>query len=865
MQGNQVLPEGTQRTQGRSAQEVNIMVAKMVAGIVRTTLGPKGMDKMLVDAMNDVTVTNDGVTILREMTIENPTAKMMVEIAKTQEDEVGDGPQPLYSKVLTPNGFVEMGSLKVGDKICGTEGSIQEVLGVFPKGIKQICKVKFSDGTIIECCEDHLWHIKNCEGHSKVLTTRKLIENKEKWDTPYYTPRSFAEFDKKKFVIEPYLLGVLLGDGSLSNTGQIEISLGIAKEFIIDKIKLPLGINKNVTLCEDKNYFRVKISGKTEDGKSIYKLIEELGLLGTTSHTKFIPKQYLYSDMTSRIALLQGLSDTDGYINKRGLLEYSTVSEQLYNDILELLHGLGKETYSRLHTRENDNSYSDNNIFRISGLKGYLYGNKITNVEKTESTTEMQCIKVSNEDNLYFTDGYKVTHNTTTAVILAGELLSNAERLLKKRVHATVIAKGYKLTAEKALDILELMSIDIKDMDENQLRGILLNIAQTAMTGKGTSDNRDLLAGLVVDCVLNVAEKSKNKPVKIDKKNIKLEEVVGGSIRDSQLIEGIIIDKKRCHPNMPLKVNNAGIALLDAALEPKDMDAKINISSPSEMNAFLNAESEYIKKLIDTITGSGANVVLCGRNITEGATHFLSKAGIYTVKGINREDMEKISKATGARIITNIEELTPEDIGEAGIVEEKEIGESVFTFVNQCVDAKSMTLLVRGSTEQVTAEVKRAVEDALGDVTATIKYGKVVGGAGAPEIILAQALYVFANTLGGREQLAARAFAEAMESIPETLAENAGLDPIDIMTDLRSKTAAGGDFKWPGINVFTGKIMDAWEEGVIEPLKIKTQAVSSAAEVAQMVLRIDDVISIFVNPNKPPQGAIDKIQQGAGA
>ncbi len=509
-----ILPEGTQRSTGRNAQRTNIMAARLVAETVRTTLGPKGMDKMIVDSLGDVTITNDGVTILEEMQIEHPSAKMIVEIAKTQEDEVGDG--------------------------------------------------------------------------------------------------------------------------------------------------------------------------------------------------------------------------------------------------------------------------------------------------------------------------------TTTAVVLAGELLKNAEDLLEKNIHPTVIAKGYRLAAEKSQQILNEMAEDVTGKDTDILR----KIAITAMTGKGAESAKEKLADLSVKAVKLVMENNE-----IDRENIKLEKKVGGSVESTELIEGVVLDKERVHSGMPKIVNNAKIALIDSALELKstEIDAKIQITDPNQMQAFLDQEEKIIKELVEKVVKSGANVVFCQKGIDDMAQHFLAKQGIFAARRIKKSDMEAISRATGANIVTNLADLSEKDLGKAGIVEEVKVGDEEMTYVKNCKNPKTVTILVRGTTEHVVDEVKRAMEDALGDVAAALKIGKVVAGAGAPEIELAKQLRKYAQSLSGREQLAVQAFAESIEIIPRTLAENAGLDPIDVLTELKS--AHDKKQKWAGIDVFTGKVVDAWKNGVIEPLKIKTQAVSSASEVAIMILRIDDVIA----------------------
>ena len=520
-----ILPEGTQRSVGRDAQRTNIMAAKIVAETVRTTLGPKGMDKMIVDSMGDVTVTNDGVTILEEMQIEHPSAKMIVEVAKTQESEVGDG--------------------------------------------------------------------------------------------------------------------------------------------------------------------------------------------------------------------------------------------------------------------------------------------------------------------------------TTTAVVLAGELLKNAENLLDKDVHPAVIARGYRLAADKALEILNDMAEKITPKDEN----VLKQIAMTAMTGKGAEYAREKLSDLSVKAVKMVAEEDSS----VDLDNIKIEKRTGGSVEDSELIKGIVIDKEKVHSSMPRAVKNAKVALLDKEIEIKktEIDANIEITSPDQLQAFLDQEEKMLRDMVEQIASTGANVLICQKGIDDVAQHFLAKKGIYAVRRVSDSDMKKIAKATGGNVVINLHDLSKEDLGFAGQVEERKVGDEEFTYIMDCKNPKAVTILVRGGTEHVTNEIERALTDAVGDVAAALKNCRVVAGAGAPEVELAMELRKYAESLSGREQLAVQAFADSMEVIPRTLIENAGLDPIDIMTELKS--AHTKKQKWAGVDVFTGKITDSWKKGVIEPLKIKTQAVSSASEVAVMILRIDDVIAASGSKGKGPQ------------
>ena len=512
-QGQQIiiLPEGTSRLLGRDAQRMNIMAGKTLAGIVRTTLGPKGMDKMLVDSMGDIVVTNDGVTILREMDIEHPAAKMLVEVAKTQEDEAGDG--------------------------------------------------------------------------------------------------------------------------------------------------------------------------------------------------------------------------------------------------------------------------------------------------------------------------------TTTAVIIAGELLQKAEELLDQKIHPTTLVMGYRHAAAKALDVLEEISM------QNSDRETLLKVAMTAMTGKGTETAREPLAELIVSAVLQVEEDGE-----VNKKSINIQRIQGATINESEIVNGVVLDKGRADNSMPKKVENARIALLKYPLEVKDLetDAKIKLTDPSQMQAFLENEEQMIREMVDKVIESGANVIFCQKGIDDLAQHYLAREGILALKRVRKSDMERLEKATGARIVTNIEDLSYDDLGEAGNVYEKKIFDEVLTFIEECPDPKAVSIILRGSTKHVAAEVERAVEDAIGVVASTVEDGKVVSGGGAPEIAISKALREYADTVSGREQLAISAFADALEVVPKTLAENAGLDQIDALADLR---AAQEHSHHMGLDVFQGEVTDMNEGNVIEPHRVKKQAIQSAAEAAEMILRIDDMIA----------------------
>ncbi|MDK2983136.1 MAG: archaeal chaperonin [Thermococcaceae archaeon] len=427
---------------------------------------------------------------------------------------------------------------------------------------------------------------------------------------------------------------------------------------------------------------------------------------------------------------------------------------------------------------------------------------------------------------------------TTTAVVIAGELLRKAEELLNQNIHPTIIVKGYTLAAEKAQEILDSIAKDISPMDDE----MLIKAATTSITGKSAEEEREYLAKLAVEAVKLVAEEVDGKYI-VDIDNIKLEKKEGGSVRDTQLIKGVVIDKERVHPGMPKKVENAKIALINEALEVKETetDAEIRITSPEQLQAFLEQEEKMIKEMVDKIIATGANVVFCQKGIDDLAQHYLAKAGILAVRRVKKSDMEKLAKATGAKIVTNVRDLTPDDLGYAELVEERKVAGENMVFVEGCKNPKAVTILIRGGTEHVVDEVERALEDAIKVVKDIVEDGKIVAGGGASEIELAIRLDEYAKEVGGKEQLAIEAFADALKVIPRTLAENAGLDPVETLVKV---TAAHKDKGATiGVDVFAGEPADMLERGVIEPLRVKKQAIKSASEAAIMILRIDDVIA----------------------
>ena len=453
----------------------------------------------------------------------------------------------------------------------------------------------------------------------------------------------------------------------------------------------------------------------------------------------------------------------------------------------------------------------------------------------------------------------EVGDGTTSAVVLAGSLLEHAESLIDQDVHPTIIVDGYRKSAKKVKQFLESIADTVSAND----RHILTKIAKTSMQTKLVRKDSDQLAEITVKAVLAVSERDTDR-YNVDIDDIKVEKKAGGSMKDSTIIQGIVLDKEIVHGGMPKKIIDAKIALINTALEisKTETDAKINISNPQQLKSFLDEENKMLKTMVDKVIGSGANVVLCQKGLDDMAQHYLAKAGIIGVRRIKESDLTKLAKATGARIVTNLDDLFEKDLGSAELVEERKIEEDKWVFVEGCKHPKSVTLLLRAGSQRVVDEVERSVHDALMVVKDVIEKPQIVAGGGAPETFAATKLRSWAKSLEGREQLAAEKFADALESIPLTLSENAGMDPIDTLTILRSKQQKGE--KWTGIDVMKGKIANMKSSDIIEPLAVKLQIVSAAAEAACMILRIDDVIATQKSGGGPPGGGEGGMPPGMG-
>ncbi|RLG35011.1 thermosome subunit [Methanosarcinales archaeon] len=439
---------------------------------------------------------------------------------------------------------------------------------------------------------------------------------------------------------------------------------------------------------------------------------------------------------------------------------------------------------------------------------------------------------------------------TTTSVVVAGELLKKAEELLEQELHPSVITSGYKLAAEKAKKVLEEIATDIDIDNDEELK----KIARTAITGKFAESSRDFLSEIATKAVKAIVETGYGGKRVVDTDNINVEKKVGGRIGDTELVRGMALDKEIVHPGMPRKVENAKIALINAALEVKktETSAEVKITSSDQLKGFLDEEERTMRRMAERIKESGANVVICQKGIDDVVQHYLAKEGIIAVRRAKKSDMEKLERATGGKIVTAVDEISGSDLGHAGWVEERKIAGDKMLFIQECENPHAVSIVLRGGTEHVVDEVERALHDMLRVVGCIIEDGKAVAGGGAVETELALRVREYSASLKGREQLAVENFAASVEIIPRTLAENSGLDPIDKLVELKAAHERGE--KNAGLDAYTGKIVDMWQGGVIEPLRTKKQSLESAVEAATMILRIDDVIA-SKRETLPPEGA----------
>ena len=445
----------------------------------------------------------------------------------------------------------------------------------------------------------------------------------------------------------------------------------------------------------------------------------------------------------------------------------------------------------------------------------------------------------------------EVGDGTSSVVVLAGALIEKAEELITKDVHPTIIVDGYRKSALKSIEIFNHLAQKIDPSNKSEL----IKVARTSMQTKLVSKDSDELSEVVVNAALQVSEPNESAYI-IDIDDVKVEKKTGGSLRDTKLIKGIVLDKEVVHGGMPKRVEKAKIALINSALEIEktEFDAKININSPDQMKMFLEEENKMLKNMVDKIISSGANVAICQKGIDDVAQHYLAKSNVLSVRRVKESDMTKLSRATGARMVNNLEDLSSKDLGSADLVEERKVETDKWVFIEGCKHPKAVTILIRGGSQRVVDEAERSIHDALMVTKDVMEKPSIVAGGGSPESYVAGKLREWSSTLSGREQLAADKFAESLEVIPLALAENAGMDPIDTLTELRSKQTKGS--KWSGIDARAGKVVDMSKLDIVEPLSVKEQIIKSATEVASMILRIDDVIASSKSGGGPPGGGM---------
>lgn len=833
-----------------------------ISKAVKSTLGPRGKT-VLIESNNHthgITVTKDGVTVAKSIDlldpVENLAVKMMKEAADKTASSAGDGPQPLDANVLTPQGWVKISDLLVGDIICGTNESTQEVLGIFPKGDLEIHEVVFADGRVVECSDNHLWTVTTNYGVVKTLTTADLMNNFKSGNADgsntykYYVKTSAVEFAQNgPMPLDPYLVGLLIGDGSLSGSGAIELSLGKSKEHVLDKIVLPEGITKSVRWCEDKNYFRVKINGASESGLSMFDIVSSIGLLGTKSNTKFIPSVYLYSNIEDRRRLLKGLLDTDGHINSRGLFEFSTVSDKLADDFQELISGLGYAFNRRLHTRDKDSgSYSDKSIHRIVQLVGYKYGAKIVDVRATGITTEMMCIKVSNEDHLYITDNYIPTHNTTTAIVLTEAIVTIGSELITDKHNVTEVIRYMNELKDEVLFDLKKMSRKVKG---NTLRDVA-----------SISANNDKEIGRIIADAYD----------KVGNDGIVTVENSQTADTYSEVTDGIKISRGY---TSKLFVN-------DFKKDECIMDDVYVLVSDQEINNILSIES-VLKPIINDgkklliIAPCTANVInTLAANVVQRGLKFCNIAPPQF--GYKQQElMADIALAVGAKYFSeqtgdDLSLITFADLGKADriIVDRdksvivrsnamsKEISERVEQlWVQHNLSNKkserdavkeriaSLTggvgvIYVGGNSDIEQKEKFDRVDDAVCAVRSALEEGILPGGGLAlfniADKISTKTDELF-DSLNVNEYVARQIISKAIETPLLQILENAGKDGFDIMINAQKTDNHGYDVK----NEVYG---DMFKMGIIDPLKVTKNAFENAVSVATTVLSTNAIITM---------------------
>ena len=835
------------------AREQLRMGVNILADAVKVTMGPKGRF-VLIDRGNSLHVTKDGVSVAREVVLDNPVqnmgAELIKKVASKTGEEIGDGPQPLYSKVLTPNGWTTMGELKIGDLICGTNQTIQQVIGVFPKGIKEIYKLKFSNGQEVECCEDHLWSITTNYNSKKIVTTKQMFEDprlkyedKENYKSyKYYINTTLVDFNKKDHILDPYLVGLLIGDGSCGDIGiksaSIELALALDQDYILNDIILPENIQYKITRDEVKHYLRVKFSRIVHKGPTMMDYLKEIGLFGTKSGTKFIPKEYLYSDYNSRMRLLKGLEETDGHINKRGLLEYSTISKQLCEDVVELLRGLGKQVYFRLKQRTG-NSFSNTPIYVINELKGYKNGVKLIDIEKTNTYTEMQCIKVSNPDHLYITNDYILTHNTTSSTILAQALVNEGLKKVKEGANVMDLKKGIDIATKYVVEELNKCAIDITDN--------LIDVATV-------SANNDLEIGQLIKDTID----------KVTYNGVITVEDAKGIETSVKIIDGLQINSGYLSPyfvtdevSKKAILDDCYVIIVDnKSTSIKDILSELESISKQNKSALIivnNMDYDSLSTLtLNKMNGLLKVAVIKTPNFGEHRTDVIGD--LETLLQSNKNTQKNITVGYCNEVIVTKTKTT--FIGGKGDVKERiklikdQIADPEFEYKKDFnlqrvakLTGGVAVIYVGAASEVEMKEKKDRFDDALHATRAAIEEGIIPGG-GIFYIYAIKKLKEFCklNTFNKDQLMGIDIMYKALQAPIDQIAQNAGYTNISDILLVRNENE--NDLKkYIGFNAKTDVYENLYETGIIDPVKVVRSVLENASSIATMILTTECVLS----------------------
>lgn len=807
------------------------------ADVVKKTLGAKGKNVMLIDSMRlSNRITKDGVSISRKISlpdaVENAGSEIVKNAAEKTLSEAGDGPQPLYSKVLKPTGWTTMGQLKVGDEICGTNGSTQTVTEIYPKGQKEICKVIFSNGQEVECCEDHLWNVTIDNNKEKTIPLFEIIQkglkrnkiNNYSQATSYVktTQVDFKETEKLK--MDPLLVGLLIGDGSLCEKSSIELSLAIGQEKILEEVNLPEGIEYNTKIDNIKNYSRVKFRRIENNGSTMHDFVEKLGLLNKTSIDKYIPKEYLYSSLDNRLRLLQGLTLTDGHINKRGLLEYSTISQTLAMDVLELLRGLGKQVNFRKKIRKQGASYSQKPIYVITELKGYKNGLKIKDIIKTGEYTEMMCIKVSNPDHLYITNDYVVTHNTTTTTILTQSMCNSMVKEINLGKDSNALCADLKKDLNDVREFIKSKSKKIENTEQ---------IRQLAMVSSN-SDNE--IADILKEIYDNIGFEGSIDVRESDSLETNYEVVKGFTLPNTGYSTHLFVNntaKNRVELfNSKVlifngKINNVSnelINILDMNLSSNDdVTPLVLIVHDIEDYILGNVMASLSDGMVRDVVVVKSNLIHNNRaNRFKDACAFLDAEYSETSYGklgfceriIIEKDNTVFINGRGD-VKKYVQNLKKE------LVKNKDLETKDRIFR---IESKAAVINVGGKLQDEIGEKKDRIDDAVLAVKSAIEEGFCAGGSST---------YIFANK---ELELRTEVMKNALISCYAQLMTNANKEPYFIM-----KTITDKEYGY-AYNVSTSEVENFLEKGIIDSTKVLRVSLENSVHTACTFAMIEAIV-----------------------